>query len=249
MNLQLLEYSKKIKLHTVDSTSKYAAENSVEAGSWVIADEQTAGRGRGSKTWHSEGDEKVIFSGKIRIENPLQPLSIFPLLVGYYTLLCIEEVFGKNETLSLKWPNDIYSGKKKLAGILIDSSLQHKQYTIIMGIGINIYGKILTENTGNATYLLTEPPFDAWKETFYKTLIDYLNRATLLLYENTESLNILSEIYERSYLTGKSVRYKLNGLLSEAKVKGYTKAGFLIVESAGQKEILMDTMPEFEVLS
>ncbi len=132
-----------IKLEKVDSTNKYALESidlsSIQDFSVVWALEQFAGKGQSSASWESEAGKNLTFSIIVRPEflpatdqfKITQAVSLG--IVNYLkTRLSVDN-------LKIKWPNDIYIGKKKICGILIHNRIKGSALMVsVIGIGINI---------------------------------------------------------------------------------------------------------------
>ncbi|MFC5473137.1 biotin--[acetyl-CoA-carboxylase] ligase [Paraherbaspirillum soli] len=102
----------------------------------LVAETQTAGRGRAGRAWLSAPSAALTFSLAWPFEGPLQGLVGLPLAVG---VAIAETLAGFGVDVQLKWPNDILRFGSKLAGVLIEtaSSAQGKVWAVI-GIGINI---------------------------------------------------------------------------------------------------------------
>jgi BirA family biotin operon repressor/biotin-[acetyl-CoA-carboxylase] ligase len=105
----------------------------------IRTDFQTAGRGQAGNSWESEEGKNLLFSALLRYNNirateqwrlsMLVAVALWEVLANYLP----------QEQLSIKWPNDIYFGDKKLVGILIENSLAGKYIGYsIAGIGLNI---------------------------------------------------------------------------------------------------------------
>jgi BirA family biotin operon repressor/biotin-[acetyl-CoA-carboxylase] ligase len=108
------------------------AERGAPAGSVIVAERQTAGRGRLGREWIAAPGDSLTFSLLWRFASGT-PLSGLSLAVGVGVARALEKV-GVGDT-ALKWPNDILKGGRKLGGILIE--LQPNMATVI-GIGINL---------------------------------------------------------------------------------------------------------------
>lgn len=100
----------------------------------LVALEQTAGRGRNSRAWHSPR-ECGIWSTVVRTCT-LQELPWVPLAVGVTIAQFLRETFGV--PAGLKWPNDIVAKKRKIAGILIESRSREEDAVLMIGAGINV---------------------------------------------------------------------------------------------------------------
>lgn len=137
--------SKVVGLAEIDSTNSYAkrliADRSEVAATpcLIIADRQTAGRGRGDKRWISDSGSltfSVVFSLEAIAVSQPEELASLPLLVG----IAIAETFAAfvEPRPRVKWPNDIYVDGRKVAGILMEStSVPGEPTAFVVGIGIN----------------------------------------------------------------------------------------------------------------
>lgn len=99
-----------------------------------VADFQSSGRGQFDRKWEAEPDASLMFS----FSFVLDLASSFPisLLAGLAVLKALK-VESKSNRIWLKWPNDIYAGRKKLGGILVENLCFAKRQVAIVGIGIN----------------------------------------------------------------------------------------------------------------
>jgi BirA family transcriptional regulator, biotin operon repressor / biotin---[acetyl-CoA-carboxylase] ligase len=130
-----------IHLERVDSTNNYAAILISEAkgthGTVILADEQTAGRGQRGAEWSSKPGENLLLSIILDTDN-LSAMDQF--VISEVTALCILSFLRKiGITGTIKWPNDILVGDKKIAGVLIENQLKGAAITkSIIGIGLNV---------------------------------------------------------------------------------------------------------------
>ena len=105
----------------------------------IHTDFQTAGRGQAGNSWESEEGKNLLFSSLLRYEGVY---AADQWRLSMLVAVACWEVLAKylpKDWLTIKWPNDIYYGDKKLVGILIENSLSGSMvdYTIA-GIGINV---------------------------------------------------------------------------------------------------------------
>src|SRR5579885_487563 len=140
---------------TIDSTQNFATELTKkphENGSIVIARTQTAGRGRLNRKWESPKGG-IWLSVLLRSDFDISHVSLFSLATSLALAIAIEKKFKIKP--KLKWPNDVTINNKKVAGILIDASIEtNKIDYLIAGIGINfkiepkqVTKKITSKNT------------------------------------------------------------------------------------------------------
>jgi BirA family biotin operon repressor/biotin-[acetyl-CoA-carboxylase] ligase len=125
---------------SIDSTNAEALRL-VDAGCaapfLVLAEQQTAGRGRRGRKWVSPFAQNVYYSLVLRIEAGLRQLEGLSLVVGLAVMQALRESGVRGA--GLKWPNDVLVGQKKIAGILLElvgdpADICH----VVLGIGINV---------------------------------------------------------------------------------------------------------------
>lgn len=125
---------------SIDSTSTAllaAANQGAPEGTVYVADEQTAGRGRGGHTWHSAPADGLYVSVLIRPPLPLREALWISLATG----LAAQTAIGKTTSLAIdiRWPNDLMLGQKKCGGILVETSVEGADLRLaVIGIGINV---------------------------------------------------------------------------------------------------------------
>ena len=110
-------------------------------GTVVLADMQTAGRGRRGRAWHSPPEAGVYLSAVLRAEAWADSLSLLTLAAGVAVAQSIRSATGL--VVELKWPNDVVIGRpwRKLAGILSETaSANPKVDAVVVGIGVNVRG-------------------------------------------------------------------------------------------------------------
>lgn len=123
----------------IDSTNSYIKSNinDIQHGEVVIAEAQTAGRGRRGKTWVSPFGASLYLSLCWRFQGGYQQIGGLSLYVGFSVVKALEAL--GIDGLGLKWPNDIYRYGKKLGGILVEVDGQiGTEVSCIIGIGINV---------------------------------------------------------------------------------------------------------------
>lgn len=131
-----------IKLDAIDSTNDFlkrlSVEQALENYTVVTAENQTSGKGQMGAKWVSETGKNLIFS--VLINNKLNSISeIFDLNIA--VALAVLTTLEKNNipNLSIKWPNDIMSDNKKIAGILIENTIKNTgEISSIIGVGLNV---------------------------------------------------------------------------------------------------------------
>ena len=125
---------------SIDSTNAEALraiERGQAAPFLVLAERQTAGRGRRGRKWVSPFAENVYYSLVLRIDGGMRQLEGLSLVVGLAVLQTLREL--GIAAAGLKWPNDVLVGQKKIAGILLElvgdpADVCH----VVLGVGINV---------------------------------------------------------------------------------------------------------------
>lgn len=125
---------------STDSTNSRAiawARDGAPHGSLVVADHQTAGRGRGNRAWFSLPNmASLLFSVILRPKIPPEQLGLISLGAGVAVSLALAE---RRQPTKLKWPNDIMARGRKLGGILAESQIQGgKVEFVVVGVGLNM---------------------------------------------------------------------------------------------------------------
>ena len=124
---------------TIDSTNRRAgqfAEEGAPDGTLVIADEQTAGRGRSGRQWVTPPKEAISFTLILRPVMSSEKIPMVTLVMGLAVAKAANALYGLN--CCIKWPNDIVLNGKKLCGILTEmSAAGGKVNHIVIGVGIN----------------------------------------------------------------------------------------------------------------
>lgn len=120
---------------TLDVAHALGAEGA-GAGTLILADAQTAGRGRMGRMWTSERGAGIWLT---LIERPTDPaaIEVLSLRIGLAMAAAIDAFV--EQPVSLKWPNDVYVATRKLAGILVEARWRESSLEwVAIGIGINI---------------------------------------------------------------------------------------------------------------
>lgn len=128
--------------YSVDSTNAFAARllthgRRAPEGTVIISEEQTAGRGRLGRTWHSEREAGLYFS---IVLTPKVPPSLAPLFT-LGTAVAMHNAIERDTRLDvdIKWPNDLLVGGKKISGILSEIQAEVDLVnTMIIGVGVNV---------------------------------------------------------------------------------------------------------------
>jgi BirA family biotin operon repressor/biotin-[acetyl-CoA-carboxylase] ligase len=124
----------------VDSTQRVARERAragAPEGTVVVAERQTAGRGRLGRSWHSPAGVNLYCSVVLRPPLPPQAVPQVALVAGVAVAAALAEETGLRP--AIKWPNDVLLGGRKVCGVLteMDTALERVEH-VILGIGVNL---------------------------------------------------------------------------------------------------------------
>jgi BirA family transcriptional regulator, biotin operon repressor / biotin---[acetyl-CoA-carboxylase] ligase len=154
----------RLHLRLVDSTNdraKALAAAGAPHGTLVTAAEQSAGHGRQGRPWVAPPGEALLMSLVLREPPPLLPL---------IAAVAVAEAVG--EPASIKWPNDVLVGGRKVAGILVEARLQEQW--AVLGIGVNVAVRTFPNELREIAGSLRGTPADV--EPFLARLLTELDR-------------------------------------------------------------------------
>jgi BirA family biotin operon repressor/biotin-[acetyl-CoA-carboxylase] ligase len=128
--------------HITDSTNcqllqRLQAGQVMHSGTVIVAEAQSAGRGRRGRLWYSPYGTNLYFSCYWRLEQGAQAAMGLSLVIGLAICRLLQQRYQLDA--KVKWPNDIYINEKKLAGILVELSGQlDAACDVVIGIGLNV---------------------------------------------------------------------------------------------------------------
>ncbi len=200
---------------TIDSTMLAAART----GRIVGAEEQTAGKGRHGRSWHSPAGEGLYVSMVLgQVAAPVVTLAL-----GLATRKAIAET--TRLAPDLRWPNDVLLRGRKCAGILA----QLEGDTIIAGVGINVSQTAFPDGLDTpATSLLLEGSRVS-REDLLVALIHAVDDCCRILSVDGPAAIMRQFAEASSYASGRRVRAEAAGRSIEGVTRGLNPSGFLIV--------------------
>ena len=224
---------------TVRSTNTLAleaAQAGARGGVWV-ADEQTAGRGRGGHDWHSSAGDGLYVSALITPSLPIKLALLLSLATGLAAKHAVAEVTGLDA--DIRWPNDLLLNRKKCGGILVETAVTPPstltaeailRYAVI-GVGINLNQKSFPDDIARlATSLHIESKTLVSRETMLIALLRALD-GELRLLTNEHDEQLLKRFADAStWVRCKRVRVEENGGYTGVTA-GLDANGFLLVDS------------------
>ncbi|HZN88041.1 MAG TPA: biotin--[acetyl-CoA-carboxylase] ligase [Thermoleophilaceae bacterium] len=202
----------RVHLRSTDSTNERAKELALAGaphGTLVTADEQTAGRGRQGRAWAAAPREALLMSLVLRRVEPTLPLAAAVAVCDALPVDC-----------EIKWPNDVWHERRKLAGILVEGRLQ--EGWAVLGIGLNVTTtEFRVELSGIATSLrLAGVEYEV--EALLPELLAALERRL-----DAPVAELLAAWSERDALRGERVRWDAG----EGTAAGIDESGALLVDT------------------
>jgi BirA family biotin operon repressor/biotin-[acetyl-CoA-carboxylase] ligase len=194
------------KTDSTNSVAMLLGEQGEPHGTIVIAEEQTAGRGRAGHTWHSEKTNGIYMTVLLRPPISPQQAPLITMVAGLAVRDAVVEQTGL--TPDLRWPNDLLFGRKKFCGILTEMNAEQDQiHFVAVGIGINVnHERIPADLSTIATSLRIETQRVHSRVEIVARLLRHLDSYyNLFITEGPEAIVArFSEV--SSYARGKRIR-------------------------------------------
>jgi BirA family biotin operon repressor/biotin-[acetyl-CoA-carboxylase] ligase len=202
-------------------------------GSVFLAEQQTAGRGRGNNQWHSAESAGIYCSVIVRPTLPPSEVLVLSLAAGLAVRAAVQE-FDSKVQADLKWPNDVLIEGKKFCGILTEMNAEATRVRyIVMGIGINVNQAAFPEDLQETATSLCIATGNKWSRVdLCAALLKSLDREYQNLISNPNAHNDILRRFEThsSMVRGKPVRVEENGGF-EGVTEGLDPRGFLQVRT------------------
>jgi len=246
-----MRFFKKIKMITydeLDSTNIQSWDRikSAEAqhGDIILSHFQNGGKGQGSNSWYSSPSKNILFSvickelnlsiNKLPVLNMLVSLAIYDTLQSFF-----------KEHTRIKWPNDIFIDDKKIAGILIETTLAGENIkNAVIGVGININESQFPNDLPNAVSIFTLTGNYQNTDMVLSMVIEYLDKRLSQLNQGFEEIQKDYEAVLYGLNLKKYFRSSINDF--EGTISGVNNKGQLCVSTPdglktfNHKEISID---------
>lgn len=221
---------------SIDSTMREASEwadRNAPEGSLIIADEQTAGRGRLGRSWISEPGVGLYFSIILRPEIPAAQAPVLTLAIGLGVARGIGEVCGRQ--CDLRWPNDVLLNEKKVSGILVEmESDQGRVRHVIAGVGINVNNSAMPpELTRIASSLKMETGCEFLLDVVRDHVLKQMERYYGMFLERGAKPIVDAFTLASSYVRGRRVVIENGDQRSYGVTVGLDPSGVLLLERPG----------------
>ena len=230
---------KMIKLDAIDSTNSYLkrllTKDSLDDLTVVVSKHQTKGKGRNGNIWENEASLNLAFSIYKKFNN-LDVKDKFMLNV--ISSLSVFQLLKENNLnkLTIKWPNDIMTGKEKISGILIENSVKGKFINhSVIGVGINVNQKKF-KDLPYATSLFIETGLEFSLDSLASRLAEIFSKNFSLLDKNED--NLIDCYNSQLFLKNKDSNFTgLNNKNFSGKIICVNKKGELRIWKSNKEEI------------
>ncbi len=222
---------------TLTSTNDHAIERAIDTSCnkplLVVAERQTAGRGRGANRWWSN-EGALTFS--LLLEK-VPDVACLPVSLATGVAVCDAiETLTEKTGFGLKWPNDVYVSGLKIAGILVERPAQSKG-DVVIGIGLNVNNSMRfapSEISKAATSLLDVTGLNY---ELHDVLICMLSQIEKTIAAMTTDQSYLQQRWRQlCILRGKNVVVAAGNLQHVGLCKGIDENGALIIETTSGRE-------------
>lgn len=216
-------------LDTIDSTNSEALRRLPELPSATVlaAREQTAGRGQRGNTWFTEAGKNLTFSIVLKWDPgafPVQDAHWLNYLSSYAVLQFLAE---HGVSAQVKWPNDIYVGRRKICGMLVENSLNGSSLAAsVVGIGLNV-NQMVFPQLANATSMAVCTGNTLDLEPALQELVALFERNLSLLFDPKLFQAYSADLFQ------KGIRARYHDLLTDREYTGVIQG----VEADGRLRI------------
>ena len=215
-----------VKFKQIDSTNNYL-KNSYKLlnnFTFVVTDYQTNGKGRNDRVWSSEEGQNLMFSFLIKDQDLLKKFSALSIISAVEVAKLLEDYQIKD--VSIKWPNDVLIGDKKVCGILLEGQIL--EY-LVVGIGLNVNQKVFPDGLRRpATSLSLEANkdfnIDELEQKLFSNIVKDLS--------NLDEEAILNYFRSHNYLLNKRVKVLVNDQPFIGEVIGIDANYFLQIKTS-----------------
>ena len=229
----------------INSTNVYLYDKMAEkndiSDTVVVAAHQTAGRGMDKNRWESEAGKNLLFSIALK-SNFLEAENQFKIsqAVSVAIVETLQNIINSDKFF-IKWPNDIYFGDKKLAGMLIQNTIEGRMMgTSIIGIGLNVNQMEFSKDIPNpiSLKLITSKSIDL--DYLLNLLISSIKNSVESLRFESNQKEINEKYISKSYRFGIWSDYFHQNQVKQLKITGFDKYGRLLLQDKEGAVIVCD---------
>lgn len=220
---------------SIDSTNDEGKRRAIAGsvnGTLIVANEQTAGKGRRGRAFFSPSDTGVYLSILLKLGLDFSQSVFITTAVSVAVCRAIEKVCKIQ--CEIKWVNDVYVQGKKVCGILTEAVSDFETGTIdsiIVGIGVNVKTNDFPEDIKQRAASLLKQDY---KTGIRNELVAEIYQQVMNVCADLQEKTFMKEYKERSIVIGKNIRYTSNNEWKNAVVLDIDEAGGLVIQSEAE---------------
>ena len=210
-------------------------QDDITEGKIVVTDFQTQGKGQRGSLWLSEKGKNLLFSLLLK-PHFLKATDVYLLniIIGLAIRSTLVELVRGGD-ICLKWPNDVYVDGNKIAGILIETSLQRNSIQdAVVGIGLNVNQSHFSNLLATSLKIITGKTFNLY-EVLEKILVQIEDYYHLLRAE--EKGKILHEYHKAMLWKGELHTFQARDKKIEGVILGVNSTGNLVIDCNGSQKV------------
>ena len=219
------------EIESTNAEAKSLANGGAPEGTVVIAECQTAGRGRLGRRWTSPAGKGILFSVILRPSRPMSDAHLLTLVAAAAAVEAIEQ--SLSVSMQIKWPNDLFVTDRKVGGILMEvAGEQDEVEWVVVGIGLNVnteYSELPVALRRSATSLKMVSGEAVDRSDLLASLVLALEKHYVEALSNGFE-RALSTFRERDYLLHKSVSVQTREGPVVGAAAGIDESGALLVQ-------------------
>ena len=226
---------------TNDEAKRGAKEGAKHLTVWT-AESQTSGRGRQGRTWSSPRGENLLFSVLLRIACLPARVPLVALVAGLAVRDAVAKFLpSRADAVKVKWPNDVLVGDKKIAGILVESSIQGTKVDhVVVGIGVNVHTRLFPPELADvATSLSLEGGADVDRDALLEAIVENLDHDVEHVVHRGLGL-VHSRLERADYLRGRELADDLGlaeGIDDDGRLMVRKPDGVLVRMASGEVRV------------
>lgn len=223
------------EIDSTNSTLLTEKKTYKDSGTVLFAEKQLHGKGRMGRSWQSIKEQNLTFSILLRNNNLIRDkLSLINLASSLAIALSIENLYQLK--CELKWPNDVLIKRKKVSGILIETSIAGKKIErIVVGMGINVnQNSFVGEFNIRPTSIKLELNRTISRETLLAGVLNCFEEQLEIVKEKPE--HILNDWRSRCDMIGSKITIQQQDKIRSGIFEDIDRDGYLILSSNGKTE-------------
>lgn len=216
------------KTDSTNASAKKLADGGAVDGTVTVCDKQCSGRGRQDRRWQMSAGLDLTFS--LIVRDLGNRLDLLPLAAALAVSEACDDIAGTKS--KIKWPNDVWVGGLKVAGILIEA--RPRNDWAVVGVGLNVNSQkrhYPLEIRESATSLLIEKGEEVGRGELLHCLLGKLHDEIEAL-RASETGTLLSNYRSRDALFGRSIAWVSGGVKHTGKAAGIDDSGSLLVKTS-----------------